>query len=335
MGSRLRSWWQQIKTHPVVTVSIVLLVVVIVLIILIVLGYIYNWDWTGLNATDFKSQKTTNIILFQPGKTLWDWLGLLTVLAIPVVVGFGAAWFTAQQGKVSVRENTDNQRETALQAYIDKISELLLEKHLRESKADDEVRTIARVRTLTVLQILDAKRKGSVLLFLGESGLIHKDKCIIDLSGADLIGAYREGVNLMGANLSRVRLYNANLSLANLSSADLSETLLFGTDLIRANLSDANLCRVSLSACRMYGADLTRANLSDADLELDDLRETNLSGADLSGANLKDTNLSGADLTGANLNETNLEGATGTTSEQLAKAKSLKGATMPDGSIHD
>jgi hypothetical protein len=60
-------------------------------------------------------------------KTLWDWLGLLAVLAIPVVVGFGAAWFTAQQGKVSAEQNTDNQHETALQAYIDKMSELLLE----------------------------------------------------------------------------------------------------------------------------------------------------------------------------------------------------------------
>jgi len=37
----------------------------------------------------------------------------------PIVVGLGAAWYTAQQGKVSDRENKDNQRETALNATFD------------------------------------------------------------------------------------------------------------------------------------------------------------------------------------------------------------------------
>ena len=59
----------------------------------------------------------------------------------------------------------DNQRETALQEYIDKMSELLLQKNLRESAEEDEVRKIARVRTLTILPRLDARRKGSVLHF--------------------------------------------------------------------------------------------------------------------------------------------------------------------------
>jgi hypothetical protein len=48
------------------------------------------------------------------GKTLWDWLNLAGMLAIPVVVGLGTLWFTRQQAKVSDKENTDNQRETAL-----------------------------------------------------------------------------------------------------------------------------------------------------------------------------------------------------------------------------
>src|SRR5260370_16288603 len=53
----------------------------------------------------------------------------------------------------------DNQRETALQSYIDKLSELLLHEKLRESKPEDEVRKIGRVRTLTVLPRLDNERK--------------------------------------------------------------------------------------------------------------------------------------------------------------------------------
>ncbi len=103
------SWWQQIRIHPVTSVLIALFVLLIVLVIFG--GYKFNWDWTGFN---------------RPSKTLWDWLQLFGVLAIPVVVGFGAVWFTTRQGKVADAENKDNQRENALQAYIDKLSELLL-----------------------------------------------------------------------------------------------------------------------------------------------------------------------------------------------------------------
>jgi hypothetical protein len=130
-------------------------------------------------------------------KTLWDWLQLLGVLAIPVVVGFGAVCFTTRQGKIADAENKDNQRETALQAYIDKMSELLLHEKLRDSAEEDEVRKVARVRTLTILSRLDAKRKYHVLQFLYESGLIDKDRCIIDLSGGCSKGMY--GAVLDGA----------------------------------------------------------------------------------------------------------------------------------------
>jgi uncharacterized protein YjbI with pentapeptide repeats len=54
-----------------------------------------------------------------------------------------------------------------------------------------------------------------------------------------------------------------------------------------------------------------------------------LGGGDLRGANLSDADLTGADLTGADL-----EGAT-VTAEQLDQAKTLKGATMPDGTVHE
>src|SRR5262249_16860327 len=139
----------------------------------------------------------------QPAKSLWDWLGLLATLAIPIVVGFGAAWFTAQQGKVSSAENTDNQRENALQTYIDKISELLLEKNLRGSNSGDEIRKVARVRTVTMLFQLDNERKKSILRFLYESGLINKNNSIIELRGVDLIKA-----DLGDANLGRDLLDN-------------------------------------------------------------------------------------------------------------------------------
>ncbi len=48
---------------------------------------------------------------------------------------------------------------------------------------------------------------------------------------------------------------------------------------------------------------------------------------------LSDADLSGADLNGTDLSNVNLEGAK-VTSEPLARAESLRGATMPDGSVH-
>ena len=127
------------------------------------------------------------------GKTLWDWLQLLIIPAVLAVGGYVFTYTTSRNERAATEKRTqaerdialDNQHEAALQAYIDNMSELLLEKKLRDSAEDDEVRKIARVRTLTVLPRLDVRRKRSVLNFLAESGLIIKGKRIVDLSGAD------------------------------------------------------------------------------------------------------------------------------------------------------
>ena len=303
-------------------VQIGVFVAVIALIVLFILGYIFNWAWIGVGP--YISPPHPQNSDFQRGKTLYDWLQLAV---IPVVLAVGVWWLTrlqhqrdqqlaekrvqtereaAEKQAQAEREAAEkkaqtehdiawyNQREQALQAYIDSLSELLLEKNLRESQPEDEVRNIARVRTLTVLPRLDEKRKGLVLEFLYESGLIYKGKCIIDLSGADLSLADMLLINLGKADLTGARLVEANLKYANLLNAELG-----GTSLRRANLSEANLTE----------ANLTSATLSEADLL-------------------------GADLTGAILTEVDLRGAIVTT-EQLNTAKSLKDATMPDGTKHD
>src|SRR6266478_6118580 len=213
MASRLRSWRQNRSRLLLVVGAMVLLVGVVVLIIA---GYTFKWDWTGFNE-----QRGPNILQYQPAKTLWDWLQLLGVLAIPVAVVLGVAWVTTKQGQVSDAENKDNQREAALQAYIDNMLELLLAKNLRSSTEDEEVQKIARVRTLTVLRRLDAERKGSVLQFLQESGLIGKDKRVINLTGANLNGANLNGANLSGADLSGANLRGALVTAEQLTATKL------------------------------------------------------------------------------------------------------------------
>src|SRR5258708_971283 len=174
-----------------------------------------------------------------------------------------------EQKATQVRDKTerdiasDNQRETALQDYIDKMSELLHDKDhpLRESAPEDEVRKIARVRTLTVLPRLDKERKRSVLQFLHESGLIDKGMKIIDLDGADLNGANLSEANLGGADLHRAILDGAKLHKANLNGA-----ILDGADLDLADLSKADLHGAVLGEAKLDGADLDKAKLSEANL---------------------------------------------------------------------
>jgi len=320
MVARLRLWLQPIKQHWVTIGGSALVVVVV--ITLIIVGY--RLDWTGFAR-----------------KTLWDWLMLLASLAIPVVVGFGAAWFTrtwqlrdqererlqrdrdqqladqraelerkaAEQRAELERELTrDNQHETLLQTYIDRMSELL-EKRLRESQPEDEVRTIARTRTLTVLSRLDNVRRSSVLQFLSESGLISKGTYIINLRGADFSNVHLKGANLRGAPLSEVDLSEVDLSGADLSGASLRGANLSEANLRGANLSKADLTQALLNSANLSGANLTGVSAGRWIQELPSktrIPKTDLSGADLSGADLSDAYLPGVNLCGANLSEATL-----------------------------
>jgi len=315
---KLRSWWQKTsKTlDDVINISIVIL---LVLFVMIILGYIFNWPWTGLH-----------------GRTLYDWLQLLIIPAVLAVGGYLFNYTTVrnEQKATQQRDQTerdiasDNQREAALQAYIDSMSGLLLEKNLRNSGDDDEVRKIARVRTLTVLRRLDKYRKRSVLQFLHESGLIDKDNKIIDLHGADIREADLHGVNLSGDDLSGAYLQGVYLSGAILREANLSRT-----NMLSANLYSASLIGTDLAHTILVGASLSEADLSRANLQGALMRFPHSSEGDLGGVHLGEPGLYEAGLHGANLSEANLTGAK-VTDEQLKQAKTLEGATMPDGSQH-
>src|SRR5215204_685760 len=120
-------------------------------LIIVICGYLFGWKWTGL-----------------PKQTLWDWLKLLIIPAVLAGVGL---WFNRQQREQELQTADRRAQDEALQAYLDQIGQLLLDKDpsLRQAKEDDEVRTLARARTLAVLARLDGERKGSIVQFLSES----------------------------------------------------------------------------------------------------------------------------------------------------------------------
>ena len=166
-----------------------------------------KWKWLGFSD-----------------KTLWNWLQLLGVLAIPLVLALGVLWFSAQQSQMSEaliknqhdtalaisqqqRDTAraiaeDQQREATLNTYLDRMSELLLNQNLHDPK----VRELARARTVTALRSLDPFRKGVLVQFLYESGLLNNAHPVVDLTGADLSNA-----DLCRATLSSVNLSSANL----------------------------------------------------------------------------------------------------------------------------
>jgi hypothetical protein len=228
---------------------------------------------------------------------------------IAAVIALGGV-FTAQM--VSIALDQRRTQHEALQTYLAKMSELLLDKRLHEKKADyDPTRVTARLQTLAVLERLDAERKRTVLLFLREAQLSNRyDRRD---STDRRVGKWRIALRKAPASKGLFYAHYVGLRGADLRGADLSGARLTSA-LVKdpVSLSSANLKDAKLSRTILRGADLSETDLRDADLSRADLRWANLSFADLRGANLISTKVS---------------------PERLAQAKELSGATMPDGQI--
>jgi uncharacterized protein YjbI with pentapeptide repeats len=325
-------------------------------VIVIIYGYLERPGWVGSS-----------------GKQFWDYLELLIV---PAALALGVYWLNRRQNE-RAQQAADAQQERALaverqraqdealQAYLDQMAHLLIEHPLRRASPGDNLSTVARARTLTVLGRLDSARKRNVLQFLLESGLIFERRYIVSLQQADLSGADLSQADLSEASLGGVNLREANLGGASLGGANLHRTDLREANLIRANLGNASLIRANLMGADLKEAIMREASLGRANLYRTDLREANLiranlgnasliganlgnailisadlSGASLGGANLREANLTRAelreaDLGGADLSEANLLEAKGVTNEQLSAARSLEGATTPNGQKYE
>jgi len=292
----------------------VIVAVVVTLGILVYLGY--GLGWTGFGQSSTKEG-------VQPAKTLWEWLGLLFV---PTMLALGAFLLNrlqkqhedrvqeAQKQHQELMEEAQRQREhaaaiqraqdEALRAYLDQMSNLMVDQGLRKEPEDSDKRRLAQARTIATLLGLEQDRKRFPLKLIYELSLIAKKDPILNLKNAGLDTADLSEITLHDACLKE-----ADLRLANLSDANLSDTVLAGANLLPYDeMKPAKLNAPNLS---------NGANPSDIDLDDHHVKPTNLNGADLSNADL-----SGAHLAGTKLSP-----------EQLAACKSLEGATMTDGQI--
>jgi len=183
----------------------------------------------------------------------------LIVAGVVAAIGGVISWRNLQQQRNLTEERA---QEDALQAYFEQMGGLFTEHDLvntADPQADPQaavVRQLAKAQTLTVLARLDGRRKGALVRFLWEAGLIQplpkkkrppkgplskESEPIVRLRGADLHGA-----DLRGA-----KLYRANFRGADLSGADLSEATLIDACLV-ANLSGADFSEANLNGVLLY-----------------------------------------------------------------------------------
>jgi uncharacterized protein YjbI with pentapeptide repeats len=249
-------------------------------------------DWLGVAEKRWPKSATEEL---RPAKTAWD---VLQLLIIPVVVVLIALYFNASQASRN-RNNEDRRaredrtlaegaREDAtLDAYIANMSGLILDRALLKAEPGSAVRQVARTATLATVRRLSGSRKGEVVRFLYEAGLLRVTRSaigfwsapVINLTGADL-----RGVNLANASLSPLRGYNG---------------VAFRGDLRGARFDHAELRQVHFSDPSGRGTTLRGASFNGASIDSTWLSSVDLRGASFRGARLFLVNFGGSDLTGA------------------------------------
>src|SRR5829696_2932498 len=154
-------------------------------------------------------------------------IALLGILATQIV----NTWLSFAEhraGARNLRVLEDRRAQAAsLQSYLELMGDLLLnhqlgtdnlivERRIHNAKDESEnARVVAQAHTLAVLEGMDSITKMYLLQFLYYSGLIHKDKSAISLTGANLSRAYLHEANLRDANLRGADLRGADLTRAN------------------------------------------------------------------------------------------------------------------------
>jgi uncharacterized protein YjbI with pentapeptide repeats len=206
--------------------------------------------------------------------TFWHIVGSIL---IPVTGGLLIGWagfkFNQRQRERDEAVENHQAQDNAIQAYLDQMSDLLVDRHLRSLPKGSDIHRLAEAKTVEVLLGLDSERKRRPLKLVYGLGLIMNRSHTAERDGA--------------------LLDLENLSLNNPDTGEKDGALL---DLENLSLDHADLTELSLrDACLRF------ADLRGADLQGSDLRGADLGYADLRGANLTNADLSAANLSGANL----------------------------------
>lgn len=221
------------------------------IVVFVLVGY--RFGWTGF-----------------AGRTLWDWMDLAL---IPAALASLAWWFNQREKKNDVdmkafelQVAAENREEEVVQAYLDRMQILLLEKNLLAARHGDVVAEVARELSLIALKRLSPKRKGIIVGFLSSSHLVQPrgkgQPGTVSLTGADLGGLGEPlGIgmlDLVGAELFAANLAGAKLDVPNLQDADLRGVVFEGARLTYPDLRGANLHTAQLLGANIFEPSLDK-----------------------------------------------------------------------------
>jgi uncharacterized protein YjbI with pentapeptide repeats len=242
-------------------------------------------------------------------KTFWDYLQLLIV---PAALALGVAWLSGEQKR---RE----QAGAAVQRQRDReFWEKLLEREREREQATRNQQWQEEVLQAYLDQM-------SQLMVDDYSGTAWRDE-------ARKLARARTLTVLQ--NLSNGRLKSSVLRFLYESGLLKKDSAV--VDLTAADLRGADLRGVRLNSASLRGVDLREANLAFATLQSADLESAYLREANLSAIDLLEANVVAADLLEVDLRGANLRGIKGITNEELEQqARSLQGATMPNGQRYE
>ncbi len=242
----------------------ILLIVVISIGILIVVYFaFYNNDapkWTGFGPYDEKKEGLR-------GKTLWEWLDLLI---IPSTIGIISWIYKEAERDKAIIEQREKDQVTNIDSFFKILTELITKNNLLKSNFDDPNRIIARTRSILAFEDADSERKGQILQFIYESGLINSNP-ILNLNGVNLKKSNLNGIilrasEIKGAYFNNSSMKNSFLDNSNLTSCDFSNSDFTECSLIKTNLSYTNLSNANFKDLNLLSVNFEGANLSNADL---------------------------------------------------------------------
>jgi uncharacterized protein YjbI with pentapeptide repeats len=206
--------------------------------------------------------------------TYWQLIGTLLIpLAGGLLIAWGGFKFNQRQReRDEVLENKQAQ-DNAIQAYLDQMSDLLVDRHLRSLPKGSDIHKLAEAKTVEILLGLDGERKRRPLKLIYGLGLIKNRSHSAERDGAPL-------------DVENLNLNNPDTGERDGALLDLQNLSLDHADLTELSLRDACLRFADLRGADLQGSDLSGADLSYADLRGANLTNTDLSAVNLSGANL-------------------------------------------------
>ena len=244
----------------------------------------------------------------RPKKSTCFKLVKLLFQALPTIAfGVFTLIVTLQQNAASQAAREQDQRQAdelnrriLFKDYINDLKELLLNDTFQTKI--DKVLLLIRVRTLTVLQNLDAQRKRDIILFLYENRLLNAQTTHrVNLRGADLNNVQFATSPAMSCNLEYIHLSgvsagNITFDHCILKNAVFDYAEMSGATFQCCSMEDTSFIGANLTRARLRGNDVFESDFTDSILRQSSMERTAFGHADLRNADLYESDISSEHL---------------------------------------